>query len=453
MRKYILLIFLLHLFLSHYVLADSPEITGIIHYHDGFLVLTQGSANNTTQLWFFEPGKGFKLLNATFPNLTFVHSNGERVLLYRNLSNPYFPDFQLYTYDGKLHFLGNFTGIDDLYDASAIYWNGEFYFFFEIEGTFKVGLYHWYAIVNNSIYSLIKPSDIDKEYSFACTWLDDSCYLGDIQSVPHGYLVVYTPFSSYWGEPQLVKLNGSELVIKNLTEDGLSSDWVLPNLDGHYEGFLCFNGTHFATIMHNANQLLFNNSTVWTRYFEIINLNGSYRLIPLGSIPRESNLSLTFAGTYNGKWIIRKDYWWKPEKGQIPKWHRKVLEYILISSKGIEEVENATDITPVCRKNRPQVVFIGRRPVKGTLKFNGSEVTVNGSVLYHKGNAFKLPFKPKIADCGNGCLLSDGRRLAYFDGNGVRIVEFPGERSLERSYLAALGIAVIVLLLAWRLRK
>ena len=159
MKKLLIPILMLVL-LSPYASAYSPKITGIIHYRSGFLVLTEGPTNNTTQLWFFEPEKGLNLLNATFPDLTFIHSIGKRVLLYRNLSKgPYLQDFELYVYDGKLHHLGNYSERDNWGIGSRIYWNGKFYLFLEADWSTQRGdYYNWHVIVGDEIRKVFPPN-------------------------------------------------------------------------------------------------------------------------------------------------------------------------------------------------------------------------------------------------------------------------------------------------------
>ncbi|WP_258083240.1 hypothetical protein [Thermococcus thermotolerans] len=416
--------FFLSFLISSNVLASEPEITGIIHYHDGFLVLTHHS-NNTTQLWFFEPGKGFKLLNATFPNLTFIHSTGDSVLLYRNLSKgPYLQDFGLYIYDGKLHFLGNYSETDNWGVGSEIYWNGKFYLFLEADWSTQRGDYYdWYAIVGDKIYRVFPPSP------------DSSLYLLGVWELPSGYLIEGNDPMSYQSELFLIALNGSRLVFRNLTPANLSV------------GGLCFNGTHFAALDSNWFKVIFYNASVWKYYLQIISPNGNYWLIPIDSFAKEKgeHVYLDLLGYQGGEWVVRKYLYWCNRTGNYSRsCHERTLNYFLVSRKGVEKIGNSSNLTGTCRRNYPQIVFKGRQVVKSPLKLNGKDVTINGTLLSYDGKSLKIPFNVILADCSNGCLLSNGKELAYFDGYTLKPIKLPVNRVMIR-WLSLLGVTFVLL--------
>ncbi|WP_461864063.1 hypothetical protein [Thermococcus sp.] len=353
-------LFLLFLLVSlPFVSAEPFKVIGAIHYHDGFLALTHNS-NNTTQLWFFEPDVGFRLLNATFLNLTFIHSTGNRVLMYQNLSDVYSaPDIQLYTYDGKLHHLGDFNGVTDCGDTLEIYWNGEFYLLFQPWDSCQMRGYDWYTVVNNTVYQILND---DRSYSTIC--VHSGCYVGNLQVVPHGYLVGYTNFDTDITSLRLITLSSSGIRMKNITFGNLSVGW----------SGACFNGTHFATLVDNWVSVAFYNETTGKFYLGIINTTGNYRLVFLDSIPASENISFSLLGSYDGKWVVRKyRYWasWNSSTGWYLK--KKTLSYLLISPEGVTEVDNATNLTPVCRQNWPLLIFKGRTPVKNPLFLNTTD--------------------------------------------------------------------------------
>lgn len=267
----------LSLLFSPYLLASPLQVRGgIAHYRDGFLVLTAGSSSNTTQLWLYWPGKGFKLLNETFPNLTFVHSSGERVLLYRNVSDVYSaPDIQFYVYDGALHFAGGFNGVTDCWDELSMYWNGKFYMIFQPWEACQMTGYNWYALVNTTVYPLL--DDDRGGRSTVCT--GSKCYVGNIQMIPpNGYLVGYTNFYTEITNLRAVVFTPSGIKIENITFGNLSAEWG---------GGSCFNGTHFGVLVDNYADIAFHNETVWRFYLGIINTTGNYTLIPpLDSVPK-----------------------------------------------------------------------------------------------------------------------------------------------------------------------
>jgi len=437
MKKRISILFLLILLLSPYASAHSPRVTGIIHYRGGFLVLTHYS-NNTTQLWFFEPGKGLKLLNATFPNLAFIHSTGDRVLMYQNLSDIYSaPDVQLYTYDGKFHHLSDFNGVTDCGDKLYIYWNGEFYLLFQPWDACQMTGYNWYAIVDGSIFKL---SGEDRGWS--TVRIHSKRYVDNLQVVPHGYMVGYTDFYTQLTTLRLVTLSSTGIQIKNITFGNLYADWA----------GACFNGTHFATILGNWMEVPVNNESVLRFYLAIINTRGNYKIIPLDSIPSNNNVSLELLGSHGRNWVVRKYRYWKLFNSSRGFYYTtKTISYFLVSPKGVVELSNNTKITATCRRNYPQIVFEGRQVVKSPLKLNGKKVTINGTLLLYGEKSFKLPFKATTVDCGNGCLLSNGVELAYFDGSNVKLVKFPLNQAIVR-WLTLLGITFNLLFAVWLMK-
>ena len=427
MRKFPVLFLLFLLVSPSLVSAGHFEVTGIVHYRDGFLILTHNS--NNTQLWFFEPGKGFTLLNATFPNLTFVHSNGEEVLLYQNSSDHhYLQRFHLYVYDGELKSLGDYTEFDEIGMDSRIYWNGEFYLFLEIDWTTQEGSsYNWYAILGSSIYRLF-PEEGENRYFSGVWW------------IPHGYAIIGWDPESYRRELFFVTLQDSHLSLVNLTPTNLS-------VDG-----LCFNGTHLGTLVSNRFELISGNVSTLRYYLQTININGEYVLIPIAVFDRngEKNITIELIGYTDGKWILKKVYsWWDISELKA---HHQILGYITVSHEEIAELTNKTNLTTVCEMVEPRKVFGWGRPVKMPLELRGERVVLNGTVLHYEKRVLGLPFKPKIGDCGNGCLFSDGRNLAYFDGNSVRILDSPEGHFPKWDCLFALGIVVIMLLLVWKLK-
>jgi len=430
MKKYI---FMLILLFSPYVLASGPEVTGIIHYHDGFLVLTHNS-NNTTRLWFFEPGKGFKLLNATFPNLTFIHSNGNSVLLYRNLSKgPCLQDFGLYTHDGKLHFLGNYSETDNWGVSSRIYWNGKFYLFLEADWSTQRGdYYNWYAIVGDKIYKVFPPSS------------DSSLYFLGVWELPGGYFVEGEDPMSYQDQLFLTALNGSRIVFRNLTPANLSV------------GSLCFNGTHFAALDTNWFKVIFYNASIWEYYLQLISSNGNYQLIHVDSFAKEKgeHVYLDLLGYTEGGWVIRKYKHWCNRTGNYSvKCHERTLAYFLVSQEGVKKLDNTSNLTASCIRSKPQPVFGGEVPIKHRLVLKGENVTISGTLLLYGGKSFNLPFNVTLADCGNGCLLSNGKELAYFDGYRVELVKFP--LNLNQTVIrwpTILGITFTLLLIRWLIK-
>ena len=430
MKNYVFVFFFLILLSSPYASAYSPKITGITHYHDGFLVLTHYS-NNTTQLWFFEPGRGFKLLNATFLNLTFIHSNGKRVLMYRNLSDIYSaPDVQLYVYDGELHHLGDFNGVTDCGDDLYVYWNGEFYLLFQPWDACQMTGYDWYAIVNGTIFKL--PGG-DRGWSTVCT--HSKCYVDNLQVLPHGYMVGYTDFYTELTTLRLVTLSSSGIRIKNITFGNLSADWAEA----------CFNGTHFATILGNWMELP--SPSTLKFYLAVIDTGGDYKIVPLDSIPSNENVSLELLGSHGGNWVVRKYRYWRLFSSSRGFYYKtETISYFLVSFRGVVEMSNETNITATCQRNYPQIVFEGRQVVKVPLKLNGKNVTINGTLLLYNGKSFKLPFNATIADCGNGCLLSNGERLVYFNGHAVEPVKFPRNQA-ETTRLILLGITLMLLII------
>ncbi|NJE45885.1 hypothetical protein E3E35_00365 [Thermococcus sp. GR7] len=436
MKKRISILFFLILLLSPYASAYSPRITGIIHYRGGFLVLTH-YPNNTTQLWFFEPGKGLKLLNATFPNLAFIHSTGNRVLMYQNLSDIYSaPDVQLYTYDGKFHHLGDFNGVTDCGDKLYIYWNGEFYLLFQPWDACQMTGYDWYAIVNGSIFKL--PGD---DRGWSTVRIHSKRYVDNLQVVPHGYMVGYTDFYTQLTTLRLVTLSSTGIRIKNITFGNLYADWA----------GACFNGTHFATILGNWMEVPVNNESVLRFYLAIINTRGDYKIIPLDSIPSNDNVSLELLGSYDGKWVVKK-YWFRYLSNSSGGYKKtKTLGYFIVSPKGVVEVGNETKVTAICRRNYPQLLFEGRHVVKSPLKLKGRSVAINGTILFYAGRTFKLPFNATLADCGNGCLLSNGKELAYFNGVRVEIVKFPSNQAMIH-WLILFGITFTLLLAVWLMK-
>ena len=410
-----------------FVSAEPLRVTGITHYHNGFLILVNLTSNDTTQLWFFEPGKGFRLLNATFPNLAFIHSTGDSVLLYRNLSKgPYLQDFELYTYDGKLHFLGNYSETDNWGVSSRIYWNGKFYLFLEADWSTQRGdYYNWYAIVSDKSYKVFPPSS------------DSSLYFLGVWELPDGYFVEGEDPMSYQDELFLVALNGSSVVFRNLTPVNLSV------------GGLCFNGTHFAALDSNWFKWISYNSSVWKYYLQIISPNGGYRLVLLGSYSEgwDEHIYLDLLGYRKGAWVIRKYRYWCNRTGNYSrKCHERTLNYFLVSSEGVEKVDNTSNLTASCIRSEPQTVFGGEVPIKPRLVLKGKNITINGTLLSYDGKSFKLPFNATIVDCSNGCLLSNGKELAYFDGYTVKPVKLPVNRSMIR-WLSLLGVTFTLLLL------
>jgi|GEM_PF-3335738 len=430
MKNYVFVFFFLILLSSPYASAYSPKITGITHYHDGFLVLTHYS-NNTTQLWFFEPGRGFRLLNTTFLNLTFIHSNGKRVLMYRNLSDIYSaPDVQLYVYDGELHHLGDFNGVTDCGDDLYVYWNGEFYLLFQPWDACQMTGYDWYAIVNGTIFKL--PGG-DRGWSTVCT--HSKCYVDNLQVLPHGYMVGYTDFYTELTTLRLVTLSSSGIRIKNITFGNLSADWAEA----------CFNGTHFATILGNWMELP--SPSTLKFYLAVIDTGGDYKIVPLDSIPSNENVSLELLGSHGGNWVVRKYRYWRLFSSSRGFYYKtETISYFLVSFRGVVEMSNETNITATCQRNYPQIVFEGRQVVKVPLKLNGKNVTINGTLLLYNGKSFKLPFNATIADCGNGCLLSNGERLVYFNGHAVEPVKFPVNQA-ETTRLILLGITLTLLII------
>ena len=430
-RKTIVLFILILLFFP-YTSAYSPKITGITHYHDGFLVLTHYS-NNTTQLWFFEPGKGFRLLNATFLNLTFMHSNGKRVLMYRNLSDIYSaPDVQLYVYDGELHHLGDFNGVTDCGDDLYVYWNGEFYLLFQPWDACQMTGYDWYAIVNGNG-TIFKLPGGDRGWSTVCT--HSKCYVDNLQVVPHGYMVGYTDFYTELTTLRLVTLSNGEIQVKNLTFGNLYAKW----------SGACFNGTHFATLLGNWMELPYVSTLKF--YLAVIDTRGNYRIIPLDSVPSNENVSLELLGSHGGSWVVRKYRYWilfNPNSSSGFYYKTKTMPYFLVSPRGVVELSNDTKITATCQRDYPQIVFEGRHVVESPLKLNGKNVTINGSLLLYSGMTLKLPFNVSIADCGNGCLLSNGEELAYFDGYTVKPIKLPVNRAMIR-WLSLLGVTFALL--------
>ncbi len=431
--KNVLIPILIFVLLSPYASAHSPRITGIIHYRGGFLVLTH-YPNNTTQLWFFEPGKGLKLLNATFPNLAFIHFTGDKVLMYQNLSDIYSaPDVQLYTYDGKFHHLGDFNGVTDCGDKLYIYWNGEFYLLFQPWDACQMTSYDWYAIVNGSVFKL--PGD---DRGWSTVRIHSKRYVDNLQVVPHGYMVGYTDFYTELTTLRLVTLSSTGIRIKNITFGNLYADWA----------GACFNGTHFATILGNWMEVPVNNESVLRFYLAIINTRGDYKIIPLDSIPSNDNVSLELLGSYDGKWVVKKyRFRYLPNSPRGYK-KTKTLGYFIVSPKGVVEVGNETKITAICRRDYPQLLFEGKHVVKSPLKLKGRSVSINGTLLIYDGKTFKLPFNATIGDCGNGCLLSNGRELAYFDGSGVEPVKFPLNHAMTR-WLTLFGITLTLLIIGW----
>jgi len=430
MKNYVFVFFFLILLSSPYASAYSPKITGITHYHDGFLVLTHYS-NNTTQLWFFEPGRGFRLLNTTFLNLTFIHSNGKRVLMYRNLSDIYSaPDVQLYVYDGELHHLGDFNGVTDCGDDLYVYWNGEFYLLFQPWDACQMTGYDWYAIVNGTIFKL--PGG-DRGWSTVCT--HSKCYVDNLQVLPHGYMVGYTDFYTELTTLRLVTLSSSGIRIKNITFGNLSADWAEA----------CFSGTHFATILGNWMELP--SPSTLKFYLAVIDTGGDYKIVPLDSIPSNENVSLELLGSHGGNWVVRKYRYWRLFSSSRGFYYKtETISYFLVSFRGVVEMSNETNITATCQRNYPQIVFEGRQVVKAPMKLNGKNVTINGSLLLYSGRTLKLPLNVTIADCGNGCLLSNGERLVYFNGHAVEPVKFPVNQA-ETTRLILLGITLTLLII------
>ncbi|NJE62069.1 hypothetical protein [Thermococcus sp. 21S7] len=431
MKKRIYILFFLILLLSPHTVASPLGITGMAHYQDGFLILTRFT-NNTTQLWLFEPGRGFKLLNATFLNLTFIHSNGKRVLMYRNLSDIYSaPDVQLYVYDGELHHLGDFNGVTDCGDDLYIYWNGEFYLLFQPWDACQMAGYDWYAIVNGSILKL--PGE---DRGWSTVLFHSKRYADNLQVVPHGYLLGYTDFRTGLTSLRLVTLSNGEIRVKNITFGNLSAKW----------SEACFNGTHFATLLGSWMGLPYVSTLKF--YLAIVNTTGDYKIIPLDSIPLDENVSLELLGSYNGNWVVRKYRYWRlfsSSRGFYDK--AKTLSYFLVS-RGVVKMSNETNVMATCRRNYPQIVFEGRQVIKAPLKLNGKNVTINGTLLLYGGNTFKLPFNVTLADCGNGCLLSNGKELAYFNGNDVKTIKLP-ENQTENIWLSLLVAVFSLLLIGW----
>jgi len=428
MKNYVFVFFFLILLSSPYASAYSSEVTGIIHYHDGFLILTHYS-NNTTQLWFFEPGKGFRLLNATFLNLTFIHSTGDRVMLYRNLSEgPYLQNFELYTYDGKLHLLGNYSERDNWGVSSRIYWNGKFYLFLEADWSTRRGhYYNWYAIVGNKIYKVFPPSR------------DSSLYFSGVWELPGGYFVEGEGPMSYQNQLFLIALSGSRIVFRNLTPANLSV------------GGLCFNGTHFAALDSNWFKVIFYNASIWKYYLQLISLNGNYQLISVDSFAKEKeeHVYIDLLGYREGAWVIRKYKYWCNRTGNYSmECHERTLNYFLVSPEGVKNVDNTLNLSASCIRSEPQTVFGGEVPIKARLVLKGENVTINGTLLSYDGKSFKLPFNVTIADCGNGCLLSNGKELAYFDGYTVKPIKLPVNRAMIR-WLELLGALFALLLIGW----
>ncbi|WP_457750500.1 hypothetical protein, partial [Thermococcus sp.] len=379
-------------------------------------------------LWFFEPGKGFRLLNATFPNLTFIHSTGDSVLLYRNLSKgPYLQDFGLYIYDGKLHFLGKYSETDNWGVSSEIYWNGKFYLFLEADWSTERGdYYNWYAIVGDKIYKVFPPSS------------ESSLYFLGVWVLPDGYFVEGEGPMNYQDQLFLIALNGSRIVFRNLTPANLSV------------GGLCFNGTHFAAVDSNWFKWISYNSSVWKYYLQIISPSGDYRLVPLGSYLEgwDEYIYLDLLGYRKGAWVIRKYKYWCNRTGNYSiKFHERTLNYFLISQKGVEKIGNSSNLTGTCRRNYPQIVFEGRHVVKSPLKLNGKDVMINGTLLSYDGKSLKIPFNVTLADCGNGCLLSNGRELVYFDGYTLKPIKLPVNRAMIH-WLILLGVTVALLFIS-----
>jgi len=410
-----------------FVSAEPLRVTGITHYHNGFLILVNLTSNDTTQLWFFEPGKGFRLLNATFPELTFIHSTGDRVMLYRNLSEgPYLQNFELYTYDGKLHFLGNYSETNNWGVGSRIYWNGRFYLFLEADWSTQRGdYYNWYAIVGNKIYKVFPPNS------------DSSLYLLGVWELPGGYFVEGEDPMSYQDQLFLIAFKGSRIVFRNLTPANLSV------------GRLCFNGTHFAALDSNWFKVIFYNASVWEYYLQLISSNGNYQLIHVDSFAKEKgeHVYLDLLGYREGAWVIRKYKYWCNRTGSYSrKCLERTLNYFLVSSESAKKLDNTSNLTAFCIRSKPQPVFGGEVPIKHSysLVLKGENVTINGSLLLYDGKSFKLPFNATIADCGNGCLLSNGEELAYFDGYTVKPIKLPVNRAMIR-WLSLLGVTFALL--------
>lgn len=438
MKRLVSLLLIISL-ITPQTIAYHPQIAGIAHYRDGFLVLTAGSSSNTTQLWLYEPGKGFKLLNETLPNLTFVHSSGKEVLLYRNVSDVYSaPDIQFYVYDGALHFAGGFNGVTDCWDELSMYWNGKFYMIFQPWEACQMTGYNWYALVNTTVYPLL---DDDRGRSTVCT--GSKCYVGNIQMIPNGYLVGYTNFYTEITNLRAVVFTPSGIKIENITFGNLSAEW----------GGSCFNGTHFGVLVDNYADIAFYNETVWRFYLGIINTTGGYTLIPLDSVPKGKNISLSLLGSYDGRWIVRKyRYWysWNPTTGRNS--GEETLGYLIVSPSGGIEVSKSLNVTPICEQNWPLLVFRGRSPVDNTPLLNGCEVNINESILTYQGRSFELHFSPKMGDCGNGCLFSDGRELVYFNGSGVQLVEFPKKNTIGTGIIVVLGLVFAAMLIVFAVK-
>lgn len=418
----------LSLLFSPYLLASPLQVRGIAHYRDGFLVLTAGSSSNTTQLWLYKPGKGFKLLNETFPNLTFVHSSGKEVLLYQNSSDHhYLQRFRLYVYDRELEYLGDYLEFDDYGVGSRIYWNGEFYLFLEIRWTTQEGSsYSWYAIINGSIHRLL-PNE------------KEGMYFSGVWQIPHGYVIMSWEPESYRRELFFITLQNSHPSLMDLTPSNVS-----------VEG-LCFNGTHIASLISNRFRLISDNVSTIKYYLQIINMSEESKLVPLEAFDSKENVTLKLLGYTDGKWILKRVYsWWNVSE---LKTHHRTLGYITVSSGGIVEFPNSTIFKPVCKMVKPQKVFDWGQPIEIPMELNGKRVVINGTALHYGGMVIKLPFSPKMGDCGNGCLFSDGEKLVYFNGSDVQLVEFPRKNTIGTGFIVVFGLVfaamLIVLAVKW----
>lgn len=80
------------------------------------------------------------------------------------------------------------------------------------------------------------------------------------------------------------------------------------------------------------------------------------------------------------------------------------------------------------------------------MELNGKRVVINGTALHYGKMVIKLPFSPKMGDCGNGCLFSDGRELVYFDGKNIKPINLPEENTTKK--LLTVGIVALSCLLA-----
>lgn len=76
-------------------------------------------------------------------------------------------------------------------------------------------------------------------------------------------------------------------------------------------------------------------------------------------------------------------------------------------------------------------VFDWGQPVEIPMELNGKRVVINGTALHYGKMVIKLPFSPKMGDCGNGCLFSDGRELVYFDGKNIKPINLPEENTTK----------------------